>query len=396
MLSGDNGILQRATDAKTRTEKAQIIETAQTDILGKQAENHGSLSAEELEQILTSPDYNTQGFLSGEDSILDRTLTSKDGKYTIPVSQIYNGKLTDNNSGLNIEKLKSILEKSSEDGVQINEKGEISSIVWPYSTINKDECYIYGEKGDGDDESYNDYYGSITDGKLENDFPIFIKEYGEIYKVTKIGAATFAGLSQLAEINIPNTITEIDEYAFANCGLKSITIPNGVKQIPGHAFDNCAELTNINIPNSVTEIGYSAFGYCRKLLNIEIPDSVIKMSPSAFNGTAWYNSQANGMLYLGKVAYCYKGKIPENTNIELKNNTISIAGDEYEKAFNSSFNCSGMISITIPNSVAYIPSDAFSECTGLTSIKIDKSINSIDNAPWGAPNMTANDVTWAE
>ena len=32
MLSGDNGILQKSTDAKINTEKAQIIENAQTDI----------------------------------------------------------------------------------------------------------------------------------------------------------------------------------------------------------------------------------------------------------------------------------------------------------------------------------------------------------------------------
>ena len=94
MLSGNNGILQQSTTAKDNTEKAKIIETAQLDILGKQTENHGSLSSDELEEILISPDYNTQGTLSSEENILERTLTSKDGKYEIPVSKIYNGNLT--------------------------------------------------------------------------------------------------------------------------------------------------------------------------------------------------------------------------------------------------------------------------------------------------------------
>ncbi len=94
MLSGDNGILQRATTAKENTERAEIIETAQMDILEKQTENHGSLSADELEEILISPNYNTQGRLSNEEKILERTLTSKNGKYEIPVSEIYNGSLS--------------------------------------------------------------------------------------------------------------------------------------------------------------------------------------------------------------------------------------------------------------------------------------------------------------
>ena len=93
MLSGDNGILQKATDAKNQTEKAQIIENAQTDILAKITDKKGeNITEDELVEILTSSNYNTQGRLSSEEAILDRTLTSKDGKYTIPVSEIYNGK----------------------------------------------------------------------------------------------------------------------------------------------------------------------------------------------------------------------------------------------------------------------------------------------------------------
>ncbi len=39
MLSRDNGILQRATDAKTNTEKATMVELAKADILGQIVEN---------------------------------------------------------------------------------------------------------------------------------------------------------------------------------------------------------------------------------------------------------------------------------------------------------------------------------------------------------------------
>ena len=53
MLSGDNGILQKATDAKVKTEKAQIIENAQTKILGQQAENKGTnITKGQLAEIL--------------------------------------------------------------------------------------------------------------------------------------------------------------------------------------------------------------------------------------------------------------------------------------------------------------------------------------------------------
>ena len=94
MLSGDNSILQKATDAKQTSERAEIVENAKMDILAKISEKKGeNITEDELEEILTSSNYNTQGTLSNEENILDKTLTSKNGKYIIPVSEIYNGKL---------------------------------------------------------------------------------------------------------------------------------------------------------------------------------------------------------------------------------------------------------------------------------------------------------------
>ena len=61
------------------------------DILAKQTEKRGeTLTDNELESILT-PKYGT---LSDEENILDRTLTTQEG-YQIPVSDIYNGELSE-------------------------------------------------------------------------------------------------------------------------------------------------------------------------------------------------------------------------------------------------------------------------------------------------------------
>ena len=96
MLSGDNGILSRATDAKTRTEKAQIIENAQTDILGQQADNKGAnITKGQLVTIL-----NTYFKPTAETAIPDEVssesghdivLTTIDEKYKINLSQIFTG-----------------------------------------------------------------------------------------------------------------------------------------------------------------------------------------------------------------------------------------------------------------------------------------------------------------
>lgn len=159
--------------------------------------------------------------------------------------------------------------------------------------------------------------------------------------------------------------------SFYNCkGLTTIDIPNSVKYIGGAAFGACTGLNSVDIPNSVIEIEDNAFNSCTSLSNIIIPNTVKYIGYSAFGGTAWLNNQPNGLIYAGKVAYLYKGSMPQGTRIDLENGTLGISSC----AFSS---CTNLVSITIPNSVTTIGEDAFSGCTGLSTITIPNSVTSL-------------------
>ena len=166
---------------------------------------------------------------------------------------------------------------------------------------------------------------------------------------------------QLSSIKLPNSVTSIGSYAFSETGtLVSVSIPNGLTSIGDYAFYNCLDLTYANIPNSVTSIGSYAFYHCYDLI-IKIPDSVTSIGYNAFDKTYWYDSQPDGLVYIGKFAYKYKGTMPANTSIIIKEGTKGIC----DYAFG---NCSGLTSVTIPSSVTSIGSSAFYDCSGLTSI----------------------------
>ena len=105
-----------------------------------------------------------------------------------------------------------------------------------------------------------------------------------------------------------------------------------------------------------------------------IGNSVTSIGGDAFYNTAWYNKQPDGLVYAGKVAYKYKGTMPSNTSIVLKEGTLGIT----DYAFRG---CKGLTSATIPNSVTSIGDYAFMDCTGLTSVTIPGSVKSIG---WGA------------
>ena len=228
-------------------------------------------------------------------------------------------------------------------------------------------------------ENQTDYVATVTcKAMLENKFV-------DTYTYTPVSADYSGSLvipSEVEHNGQTYRVRAIGASAFATCsGLTSITIPNSVTSIGANAFEGCSALTSISIPQSVTSIGSNAFDGCSALETISIPDGMTNIG-GAFDGSAWYNHQPDGLIYIGNVAYQYKGTMPENTSITLVDRTLGIA----DNAFNG---CSNLASITIPNSVKNIGNKAFQGCSSLKSVIIPNSVTSIgSNAFRNCSNLT--------
>jgi len=240
--------------------------------------------------------------------------------------------------------------------------------------------------------------------------------------ITKIGDGAFEG-KEIIRITIPNSVTSIGRGAFTENRFTSITLPAGLTSIGAGAFNSCTSLTSITLPAGLTSIGEYAFGYCTSLASvtisagltsigsamffdctsltsITIPASVTSIGGRAFDGTAWLDSQPDGLVYVNKVLYKYKGTIPANTVINnIRTDTIAIAGSAF-------WECYGLASVTLAEGVTTIGNHAFGGCTSLASITIPASVTSIGELAFrdwssrqtiyirGKANQEAADAAW--
>ena len=136
--------------------------------------------------------------------------------------------------------------------------------------------------------------------------------------VTNIGCGAFNDCSGLTSITIPSSVTSIDgslgDFNYEDiifeainpnatfmrdntnkilvsidnstliCGFNNtIAIPNSVTNIGNYAFYRCRSLTSVTIPNSVTSIGTQTFGGCNSLTNVTIGAGVTSIGNCAFD-----------------------------------------------------------------------------------------------------------------
>ncbi len=131
-----------------------------------------------------------------------------------------------------------------------------------------------------------------------------------------------------------------------------------------------SRIRTVIINSGVTSIEEEAFKDCTALNQVSIAGSVTGIGSHAFDNTAWYKAQADGLIYLGKVAYKYKGTMPKDTMVVIKNGTKGIAGSAF-------YQCKTLKRITIPESVTRIGAGAFQYCEALTNFTIPNNVTSI-------------------
>ena len=203
--------------------------------------------------------------------------------------------------------------------------------------------------------------------------------------VSAIRDYAFAGCSSLKTVELKNTAVSIGNGAFSSSPIQNINWENVADSIGLYAFSG-SQMTEVTLGNSVTELVYGAFIYNENITKIDVSSSLVKMGDKAFDDSKWYKDQSNGAVYLEHILYDYKGGMPADTAITVKNGTTVIAEAAFANQYNMTkitlpqglltvgemafFNCSKLKEINIPASVSLIDRYAFAGCTELTAINV--------------------------
>jgi hypothetical protein len=163
--------------------------------------------------------------------------------------------------------------------------------------------------------------------------------------------------------------------------IATLVISEGVTSIGEYAFSDCSGLTSVTIPNSATSIGERAFYDCSGLTAIDV--STDNVAYASEDGVLFNKTKTTLILYPNGKTRAYT--IPSSvtsigsqafsgcsglTSITIPSSATSIGSYAF-------YGCSGLTAVTIPSSVTSIGQQAFSYCSGLTSVPIDSGVTSI-------------------
>ena len=171
--------------------------------------------------------------------------------------------------------------------------------------------------------------------------------------MTKIEEFAFAECGNLERVSLPDNVNQIGEYAFAKTGIKEISMPDSILEIGDYVFAN-TKLTELKLPKNLTHLGRCVLSGNTGVTEIVIPKTLITV------GAEWGNILAgDGPFHESNVqkATLEKGITSIPRNLFHKNTTLT--------------------QVTIPDTVTKIEEFAFAECGNLESVSLPDNVNQI-------------------
>ncbi|MBQ9457733.1 MAG: leucine-rich repeat domain-containing protein [Bacilli bacterium] len=208
--------------------------------------------------------------------------------------------------------------------------------------------------------------------------------------VESIGAYFCEGDTALASLKLSSQLWRIPELAFNGTAISSVTLGKEVREIERHAFSFCPNLTTIEVssenPYYTTQDGVLFSKDMTELAvyptgregAYEIPDTVTSLGITAFEGAMALTSvKLSAIPSLAERSFF---RCENLTSVTIPEGVVNIGTDAF-------YGCYSLPSVVFPSTLESIGNWAFMHCTSLTSIRLPKACVSLGLYPFN--DMTA-------
>ena len=270
-----------------------------------------------------------------------------------------------------------------------------TSLIKSYNTTNFDTT-IYFYDGETLLASY-----TLTDTDYEKDIEVDVTGVKELKLYVRDNVAVSGGTSfAIYDLFFDKSVNESDltftlngnrtSYSVSDCDISAfgeIIIPSTYNGLPvtgiGYkAFCGCESITSVTIPSSITNIDYYVFDDCTSLTSINVGENNIKYS--SVDGVLFNKDKTVIVKYpagkadteytiLNSVTSIGDGAFSNCTGLV----TVKISDSVTNIGYRAFYNCDSFVSVVIPDSVTNIDYGAFRDCTSLTFVKIGNSVTRI-------------------
>lgn len=376
-LTGDNGILTNATQAKFKNQMAGLQEELQLFMAEKTTESPSEFLPETLNAGLTLLEYNTK---KDEGGNIYQIFSHLPDQYASKV-EVIKGELVINTT--NPQEIKWLQElgmtpnpyriedgvlKSSEDNLLLMDS--TGTLVIP-SQVTKIDTGAFTNTEGLKTIVLPDSLIEIGDYAFSDNSTLEKVVFGN--KLEKIGNFAFEKCTALKEIILPDTVKTIGSTCFSECkSLEKIHLSDNLTTLPYRSISSCNKLTEISLPNCLKSIQSSVFEFSNNIESIEISSQVENISSGAF---AYMKGLKNIVIH------------PDNPNYSFENGLL-LSKDK--KILYEALNY--LTTLTIPDTVTEIRSMSLAGCELLTSIYIPKNVVTIQNDVFIIANLRTVEV----
>ncbi|MBO5851993.1 MAG: leucine-rich repeat domain-containing protein [Clostridia bacterium] len=182
--------------------------------------------------------------------------------------------------------------------------------------------------------------------------------------VETIGESCFEKAGSLSTLGFTNALKTISKSAFKDSKISSVNFLQSVTSIGESAFKSCANVSNIDLSNDILQLGNEAFFNCEQLTNVKVPcNDAIGVLSKYFNFDTLSNTATVTFKGNGKIV----PKALTDTSMIKAVNIEDGVTEIGESAFES---LTGLVSVSLPTSLNTISNKAFLDCYQLKTINL--------------------------